>query len=142
MTVNHKVTGTASSMVAGLMAAWAAGMMVTIIAATISGFLIAKEILMESSVGYCVMALVTLSSAVSAIVAVYKIKRRRLIVCVLAGMIYYGSLLAMTALFFGGQYHGMGVIALLVAAGCGSVVLLELKGEGSGHRRKYSRPHR
>ena len=105
MTVNHKVTGTASSMVAGLMAAWAAGMMVTIIAATISGFLIAKEILMESSVGYCVMALVTLSSAVSAIVAVYKIKRRRLIVCVLAGMIYYGSLLAMTALFFGGQYH-------------------------------------
>lgn len=142
MTVNHKVTGTASSMVAGLMAAWAAGMMVTIIAATISGFLIAKEILMESSVGYCVMALVTLSSAVSAIVAVYKIKRRRLIVCVLAGMIYYGSLVAMTALFFGGQYHGMGVIALLVAAGCGSVVLLELKGEGSGHRRKYSRPHR
>lgn len=104
--------------------------------AGVFAWLIAAERLAESSIGYCAMAIVLLSAALGAAVAVGRIKRRRVYVCAISGLIYYGVLLGMTALFFGGQYQGMGVTALLVLAGCGSVALLGLRGEKTSRRRK------
>lgn len=137
MVVNHKVTGTASSMAGGLAVGWLIGLLLTIAGSVLSALLILKEMIGESSIGYCVMFIVVIASALSAGTAVQRVKRRRAYVCILSGLLYYGTLLSMTALFFGGQYHGMGVTALLVAAGCGTVLLLGLKGEGRGTRKKY-----
>ena len=68
-------------------------------------------------------------------VAWKKIKRLRLQVCLISGGIYYLMLLGMTILFFGGQFCGMGVTALMVA--CGSILPILggfSKGRGGKHR--------
>ena len=142
MVANHKVTGTASSMPAGLAAGWLVNLLLTIIGAGLSGLLISREILPESSIGYCIMLIILASSALGATTSIHRIKRRRAYVSLLSGLIYYGTLLSMTALFFGGQYQGMGVTALLVIAGCGMVLLLGLKGEKGPNRKKYRRLNR
>ena len=45
----------------------------------------------------------------------------------------YLLLLSIAALFFGGQYEGMGVTAFVILGGCLAVVLLGLKGEQKGN---------
>lgn len=142
MVVNRKVSGTASSMPAGFASAALVSLLLTLLGSGIFGYLISNEVLAESSIGYCVMAMVLLSALAGAEVAVGKIKRRRVYVCAVSGVIYYGILLSMTALFFGGQYQGMGVTALLVLAGCAVVILLGLKGESGARKRRRKRSNR
>lgn len=138
MTVNRKVTGTAASIPAGLMGGTLIALVMTLVGSVISGYLIAKEILAENSVGYCAMAILVVSSFVSSVFAFERIKRRILLICSASGAIYYALLLAMTALFFGGQYQGMGVTALMVLCGSGLALLLKMgqgKSAGRGSKR-------
>ena len=60
--------------------------------------------------------------------------------CLLTGVCYYLALLAMTALFFGGQYSALGVTALAVLAGSGGAALLSILTEKSknNHGRKMA----
>lgn len=142
MVANRKVTGTAVSIPAGLAMAAVISIAITLAGAGGFGYLISKEVVSESAIGVCAMVIVLLSASAGAATAVGRIKRRRVYVCGLSGVIYYGLLLSMTALFFGGQYQGMGVTGLLVLAGCGAVALLGLRGEKSAHRRKRRRINR
>lgn len=136
MTVNRRVTGRASTMPVGLTMAALASLGVTFAGAALTGYLISRDLLQESSIGYCAMALILLSSVTGAAVAVGKIKRQRVLVCGISGAIYFAVLLSMTALVFGGQYQGIGVTALLVLAGSVLVVLLGLRGEKKPKYRK------
>ena len=136
MVVNKKVTGTASSMGGGLALGGVISLVITILGALLCAGLISGEKIAESSIGYCSMVIILLSSIFGSLVAVMKIKHRRVYVCVLSGVIYFGSLLAATALFFGGQYQGMGVTGLLIAGGCMVTVLLGLKKEKGRTARK------
>lgn len=140
MVANRKVSGTASSMPAGLALGGCMALAVTLIGSVIAGYMISEERIPESGIGYCAMGILLAASALSAAVAVKKVKRRRIYVCALSGVIYYGILLSMTALFFGGQYQGMGVTGLVILAGCGFVALLGLRGEkGPKYRKNKSR---
>lgn len=139
MVVNQKVTGTASSMPGGLAMGGAVSLLVTLGGSGIFGYLISKEILPETATGYCAMTVIFLSAVLGAAMSASRIKRRRLFVCAVSGMIYYGLLLSMTALFFGGQYQGILVTGLLILGGCGTVVLLGMRQKKSpyGRKRKY-----
>lgn len=139
MVVDRKVTGTAASMPAGLALGLCASLAVTIVGSILAANLVLKEMLPENGIGYCSMVILLVSSVLGAVVSVNRIKHRRLYVCTLSGAVYYASLLAVTALFFGGQYQGMGVTALMVLAGCGVVALVGVKGEkrGTSRRRKF-----
>lgn len=136
MNGNRKVTGTASSMAGGLAVGSMASLVVTIAGAFLAGSLIEKEMINQQSVGYCAMVILVFASAVGSVIAVKRIKHRRLFVCGMIGVIYYGILLATTALFFGGQYQAMGVTALLVWGGCGAVALAGARGEQGRRSRK------
>lgn len=136
MVANRKVTGTASSMPAGLALGGCISLAVTLAGAAVFAALISRETLQMGSIGYCSIAVILLSSLLGAAVAAARIKRRRVYVCALSGVIYYAVLLAMTALFFGGQYQGMGVTALLVLAGCGAAALLGLRREKTTYARR------
>lgn len=138
MVVNRKVTGTASSMPAGLALGGCVSLTVTILGSILAANLVLRELLPESSVGYCAMIILLVSSYLGATVSVGRIKHRKLYVCVLTGVIYYGLLLAITALFFGGQYQGMGVTALVVAAGCAAAILIGM----NGRKRRSNRMHK
>lgn len=133
MVTNRKVTGKASSMPGGLALSGAVSMGITLLLAIVTAKLVDMGTLPEGGIGYAALGILMLSSAVGALTAVARIKRQRLAVCLGSGLIYYILLLSLTALFFGGQYTGMGVTALAVAGGCGSVILL---GMGEGRRRK------
>lgn len=126
MVVDRKVTGTASSMPAGLLTGWGIGIGITLLGAAVCAHLISKETIAGEGIGYCSMVIVLLASIAGAAISAAKIKRRRLQVCLMSGGVYFATLLAGTALFFGGQYQGMGVTGLLVLAGCGTVILMGL----------------
>lgn len=136
MVANRKVTGKAMSMPGGLAMGGLVSLAVTIVGSVLTANLILREVIEADSVGYCSVAILLLSSVLGARIAVKSIKHRRLYVCALSAAIYYAVLLSITALFFGGQYRGMGVTALVVMAGAGTVALM---GTGGKSNRKSKR---
>ena len=124
MTINQKVTGTAVTMPVGICIGCVVSTALTILGAGLVAKLIDMEVLRENAIGYGAMMIILLASISGAGIAVTKIKKRMLQVSAMVGLLYYAMLLAMTALFFGGQYQGMGVTALMILAGCGVVVLI------------------
>lgn len=127
----------AKSMPIGLALGVVLGLILTIGGAVLTSYLIISGKIGEQAMGYCAIIIILLSSSIGALLAACLVKRRWLVVCLGVGGIYYLLLLAITALFFGGQYQGMGVTALAVLGGCGAVGLLGLNhGNRPQKRRK------
>lgn len=136
MTVNQKVTGTASGIPAGLALGTLAGLGITLLGAALTAWLILRGRIPEDWAGYCAMVILLASSAAGAAVAIGRTKRLRAQMGLATGALYYGCLLAMTALFFGGRYQGMGVTALMVLCGSMLVILLGPGGQNRAGCRK------
>ena len=102
MALNKKPTGRTSSVQSGLGWGMAAGMGVSLGAAAIIGKLIISGFVLWENIGYLIMCILLGASFLSATVSCAKIKRQYLVVCALSGVLYFGILLAVTALFFGG----------------------------------------
>lgn len=134
MVANRKVSGRAKSIPAGLGIGLAISMVITLFGSLIIAILLDSQNMQEQSIGYGSMVLLLLSSAAGAVTAATTVKRQLLPVCMLSGSCYYAALLAITALFFGGQYQGMGVTALMILAGCGTVAVILARGKRSGSR--------
>lgn len=128
MVANQKVTGRAASVPAGLGIALGVSMVITLAMAALTAYLEGKGIVKEADVGYMVMLTLLLASLVGALTAAGKIKRQRLVMCLASGLCYFLSLIAVTALFFGGQYSGVGVSLLLIMGAAFSAAFLK-KGE-------------
>ena len=141
MVANRKVTGTASSMPAGLALGAVGSLISTVIGAGVFAYMISAEKIPAEAVGYCAMAVLLISSVLGPLIAAGRIKRRRLYVCAISGLIYFLLLLGITALLFGGQYQGMGVTALLVLAGAGTVAMLN-PAKKTSHSSRYKMKHR
>ena len=141
MVANRKVTGKASSMPGGLAMGGGLSMTVTVVLSMVTAKLVDSGTMPEEAVGYAALVILLLGSGLGAWLAAAKIKRQRLVVCLASGCVYYGSLLGLTALFFGGQYTGMGVTALAVAGGSMAVCLMGM-GQGRGRRRRIPGIHR
>lgn len=140
MVAKGKPTGLATSIPAGLAAGTIAALLWTVVGAAITAGLISGETLPESAIGYGALVILITASFLSAQISFHKIKHRRALVSLAAGGIFYLVLLSMNALFFGGQYAGMGVTALAVLAGCGTSLLLGLR-QGRGRSSvKYKIP--
>ena len=117
---NIKQTGTASSIPKGLLVSGIVGLLTTLAGSALTALLISTEKMDETYIGYGVMVIILISSYLSSIVAWIKIKHRRIMVCALAGCVYFCILLSITALFFGGQFSAVGETALLIL--CGSML--------------------
>lgn len=138
MVINRKPTGRAVSVPAGLTIGAAVSTISTLMIAIILGKLVDMEKLPWENIGYGIMLLILTASFLGATVAYMKIKRQRLLICLLSGTVYLGILLSATALFFGGQYESVGVTAALILAGSGSAGLLGLKENRGGKRKTRS----
>ena len=140
MTFNGKVTGTASTIPVGLAVAALVSLGITTALSAVTAWMILKGMLPEKSVGYCVMAILLVSSGAGALTAIRRIKRLRFQMGVASGGVYFACLLIITALFFGGIYDGVGVTALMILCGCGLVILLLPDGRNrAGCRRRKKR---
>jgi len=140
MNKRKAVTGAASSIPIGIGVGTAICILITLIGAAISAYLVYSESIQQESIGFASMTVLVLSSGLGALVSMHKIKRMRIQMCLLTGVCYYLALLAMTALFFGGQYSALGVTALAVLAGSGGAALLSMLTEKSknNHGRKMA----
>lgn len=131
MTVNQKVTGRASTIPAGLALGLLVSLGITVALSALAAWLILGGRIPENGVGYCAMVILLLASASGTAVAISKIRRLRLQMGLISGGLYFAALLAVTALFFGGIYDGVGVTALMIM--CGSMLVI-LLGPGKQNR--------
>ena len=139
MVANKKITGRATSLPAGL----AIGAVCSLAAELVlRAKLVEAETLPVEKVGYGIMVLLIVSSFAGAMISFGRIKRQRMLVCIVSGVIYFAMLMSMTALFFGGQYSAVGTTALLVLAGSGAAALLGLRQGRGAKRTKIKVPHR
>ena len=140
MTGKHKHSGRTSSVPGGLAAGGAVSIAVTAISAAVLAALLDRQLMAWESVGYGIAAMVLVASYGGAITARNRIRRQRLLICLMSGAVYWGLLLSAAALFFGGQFEAVGVTFLLVAGGCLCAGLPAGKGSGRTryHRRKVS----
>lgn len=138
MVVNQKVTGNAASVPAGLAMGALMSLAITVAGAGILAKLLDMEKMIWENIGYGIMILLILSSFFGGLTAYKRIKRQRLLVCMASGAVYYGLLLSITALFFGGQYEAVGVTALLVLGGSLAAGMLGLR-QGKKKKPAFSR---
>ena len=110
----EKLTGRASSIPSGLIIGALVSTVITVLVAAIGAHLVMSQFIDQDQIGYCSIAALILGTILGAITACKRIKHRKLMVCALSGLAYYLLLLMTTALFYGGQYEGMGVTLLTV----------------------------
>lgn len=120
MTVNAKPTGRAVSAPVGLAIGCSISLGVTLIGAGVLAKLVDSETLAQEHMGYGIMVVLMIASWIGSLTSKGMIKRQKVLIGLLSGLLYFGVLLAITALFFGGQYNGVGETGLLIL--CGSVL--------------------
>lgn len=135
MYAKKKVTGAAMGIPAGLGLGILISLVITLAGAAVTAWLMTTEAMGEESTGYAAMIILALASGAGALSAVHLIKRLRLQMCLLSGACYYLTLLAMTALLFGGQYQGMGVSAIVILAVCALIAFIPSKNRQTGKKR-------
>ncbi len=138
--MKKKVTGRASSVPAGLAWSLLTSMGITLLCCVALTALIAGEQIPETAIGYGAMGTLVLASVGGALTAAWRIKHRHLAMCLCSGLVYYLCLLCCTAMFFGGQYEGMGVTALVVF-GCSLLAALGTLQNGGSRKRGRVRYH-
>lgn len=126
-------TGKTQSIPAGLSLGAGVSVAVTISVIAILGTMIEREDLAWENVGYGIMLLLFLAAFLGSKTAWWSIRRQKLMICILSGLVYYGILLSVTALFFGGQYEAVLVTGGMILSGSGAAALT---GRGNNARKK------
>lgn len=122
-----KTSGKAVGIPFGLTLGTLTSLVVSVLGAAISAWLISSEKIGQGGIGYAAIIILVLAAISGAMVSTMLTKRLRLQVCMLSGVIYYLVLLGITALFFGGQYQGMVASAVVILVGCAIVAFLPAK---------------
>ena len=142
MTMNRKPTGTTMSMPAGLAIGGICSLLITLLLSATVAKLMAGETIAQGSAGYFVISILLIASITGACISYGRIRRRRMVVCLVSGLIYYCILLAITAMCFGGQYQGVGVTGLVVLCGSCCAGLMGLRDKSGSRRGKRAIMHR
>lgn len=127
MSKKRRIKGTATAIPTGLAIGGLISLIVTLAGAAATAYLVLNQRIGENGIGYASMIILFLGAVMGAWGAFSSIKKQRLQVCLLSAAVYYLLLLAITALFFGGQYQGMGVTAIVILIGALAVALFPSK---------------
>lgn len=138
MKAAKKVRGTAFSIPAGLCVGVLVSITITLLGAALIAWLLTAERIGEGSIGYAAIVVLILAALSGSLTAVRMIKRLRLQVSMIAGICYFLSLLAVTALFFGGRYQAVGTTIVIVLLTSGAVALFP---DPKRHSKKYRQKH-
>lgn len=141
MTVSTKQTGKACSVPGGLAASGIVSMAVTMgTSIVIAHFLNCEKITWEQA-GYWIMGMLFAASFLGGKTAIMAMKHQRILVSFMAGLLYWGILLCITALFFRGDFSAVWVTAGIILAGCGSAALIT-GSKGKKNRKKVRSTYR
>ncbi len=129
----HKTKSIPMAVLMGLLLS----LIVTVIGAAILTFLIVGERLAMESLPSAVVAVLLLAALIGAWVTIRMTGEKPLMMALLSGAVYLVSLLCMTALFFGGQYQGVPVTALVVLGSSLAAALFSLRRSGAKRKKRY-----
>lgn len=135
MRTKTKHTGKTSSIPIGMAIAAAVSMLTTLILSITIAYLLHTEKISWKQSGYWIMCMLFAASFIGGKCAYAAIKRQRLTVSIMAGVLYWGLLLCITALFFGGNFDAVWVTGAIIGAGCGTAALFQVPIEKK-HRKK------
>ena len=124
MTTQHKPTGRASTIPAGLAAGAGISICVTILVCLTGAWLISAEILPQKQIGYCVLLALVTATILGAMTAWKKIRRQKLAVCMMSGGVYFVLLALSTTVFFGGDFQGVWATLAAIILGSLAAALL------------------
>ena len=123
-TIRHN--GRTMSVPGGMAIAAIISMGITLLAATVMAAMLNAEKISWQQTGYWIIAVLFLSAYAGSKGAYAAIKRRRLAISLMSGGLYWGLLLCITALFFGGNYDAVPETAAVIVAGSGCAAMVSL----------------
>ena len=132
-----KANGRAASVPAGMAMAAAASMILTVVLSVLIAYFMNQGKISWEQAGYWIMAMLFISAFVGGKLAYSAVKRQRLFISFMSGIIYWGLLLCITALFWGGNYGPIWETAGIIGAGCLTSALLK----GGRSRKKNKRAY-
>ncbi len=136
--ITHKShTGRATSTARGLLSGLAVNILITLAAAAILAKLINDGIMPWENVGYAILVVFVLSSFIGAYISCQRIKRQKLIVSLLSGLIYWVVLLGLNALIYSGKYEAVAVTAGIILAGSLGAFILTVPKSSHPKQRKF-----
>ncbi len=141
MTTKIKHTGRASSISSGIAVAASASMVTTIVLSGIIAGFLNNEKITWAQAGYWIMGMLYLASFIGSKFAISTIKRQRIVVSIMSGALYWGLLLCITALLFGGNFGAVWVTFGIIVAGSGSAAILSMP-TGQKYGKKQGRVYR
>lgn len=124
MTATMKHTGKAKSIPGGMAIAAAVSMTVTLLLSGLIAYGLDTEKLTWEQAGYWIMGMLFFASFLGSKCAYAAIKHQRGLLTVMHGVVYWGMLLCLTALFFGGQFSAVWETGGVIGAGCGTSLLI------------------
>lgn len=133
--IYRKISGD-NTVAISLLKGMLAGITATLAGTAILSWLIIREMLQETSIGYCAMGVILIASGLASFMAARSAGKGIAYLAGLSGLIYFAVLIGANALFFKGEFQAMGVTALLVLAGSGTSMLL------AGRNKKTRKPSR
>lgn len=119
-------TGKAHSVTTGLVVAASVSMMITLLLSAAIAFFLNTEKVTWQQAGYWIMGMLFASSFIGGKCAYASVKRQRFIISLMSGILYWGLLLCICALFFGGNLGAVWETAGIIGAGSGSAALLHI----------------
>lgn len=134
MVRSHIAVGRSVSAPTGLAIGVCLSLVLTVLMSVVMAKLISTEKLEWEKIGYAIIATLFIASLIGSKTACTIVKRRKLMICMTEGLLYWLTLLLMTALFFGGQYSGLGVSGIVIISASAVVSVLELKAERGGRK--------
>lgn len=126
MKSNATLTGRAVSIPVGLTISVLFNLIATIILSAVIACMLNQEKITWNQSGYMIMIMLFLASFCGAKIASNTIKHQRTIISFMSGLLYWGLLLCITALFFGGQFGAVMETALIICAGSVSASLITI----------------
>lgn len=98
-----------------------------IIGVMIITLLLSNETIAEAVIGYAVLLTTLISVVVGTVVTVLLVKSRVFVLSLCTSSAFFLLLLALTAMFFGGQYSGVPATLLVIIGGSVGVALITAK---------------
>lgn len=123
---DHKFNGKARSVPAGLLLAASVSLGIIFLLTAGLALCLSTERITWEQAGYWIMGMLFVSSYIGGKSAVYVTKRPRIPIALMSGALLWGSLLCVTALYFGGDYCAVWETGAIIAAGSGASALVSM----------------
>lgn len=127
MVGKRKMSGQGVTIPAGIAIGVITSVAVMLMGALLISFLVMNETVPINGIGLGAMCVLVLAAAAGAWLATVLTRQKKLLVSGLTALIFYLVLLSITAVFFGGMFAGMCIVALMILLGAGATVLFGLR---------------